>query len=160
MAFNAVPQPPTLLGYYRLLAPSAGVRVSPLCLGAMNFGDAWKGFMGECDKPTSFGILDAFYEAGGNFIDTANNYQGEESELWLGEWMQARGNRDEIVLATKFTTGYPAPSKTVPIKANYQGNHHKSLRLSVDASLKKLQTHYIDVLYMHCTLHPFAGVRR
>jgi aryl-alcohol dehydrogenase-like predicted oxidoreductase len=151
MAFQPLPKPPTLLGYYRLLAPTAGVRVSPLCLGAMNFGEAWKGFMGECDKETSFGILDAFYEAGGNFIDTANNYQGEESELWIGEWLQARRNRDEMVLATKYTTGYPAPSKDIKIRANFQGNHAKSLHLSVEASLKKLQTDYIDLLWLHCT---------
>ena len=97
----AAPKPKSNLGYHRILAPSAGLRVSPLCLGAMNFGDAWKGFMGECDKETTFGILDHFYENGGNFIDTANNYQNEESEKWIGEWMESRGVRDEMVVATK-----------------------------------------------------------
>ena len=53
-----------------MLAPSAGVRVSPLCLGAMNFGDAWKEYMGECGKERTEAILDFFYENGGNFIDT------------------------------------------------------------------------------------------
>ncbi|KAL9599309.1 MAG: hypothetical protein Q9219_003936 [cf. Caloplaca sp. 3 TL-2023] len=115
----------------------------------MNFGEAWKGFMGECDKETSFGILDAFYDAGGNFIDTANNYQGEESETWIGEWMAKRKNRDELVLATKFTSVYPGPGNPVQIKVNHSGNHAKSLRLSVEASLKKLQTDYIDLLYVH-----------
>lgn len=75
MAMPAPPRPKTDLGYYRMLAPTASVRVSPLCLGAMNFGDAWKDFMGECNKSTAFEILDYFYESGGNFIDTANNYQ-------------------------------------------------------------------------------------
>lgn len=60
--------------------------------------------MGKCDKNTAFEILDYFYDQGGNFIDTANNYQDEESEIWLGEWMKKRGNRDEIVLATKVRT--------------------------------------------------------
>lgn len=60
----------TDLGYHRVLAPSAGAKVSPLCLGAMNFGDAWKQFMGECGKEQAFEILDAFYDLGGNFIDT------------------------------------------------------------------------------------------
>lgn len=101
MSFNQVPKPKTNLGYHRILSPSAGLRVSPLCLGAMNFGDAWKGFMGECNKETTFGILDHFYENGGNFIDTANNYQNEESEKWIGEWMEDRGVRDEMVIATK-----------------------------------------------------------
>lgn len=68
--FTPAPKPPTLLGYHRVLAPSAGVKVSPLCLGAMNFGDAWKEFMGACNKDQSFALLDAFYEAGGNFVDT------------------------------------------------------------------------------------------
>ncbi|KAL8715765.1 MAG: hypothetical protein Q9220_000432 [cf. Caloplaca sp. 1 TL-2023] len=145
--FPPAPKPKTLLGYHRILSPTAGVRVSPICLGAMNFGNAWKEFLGECDKKTAFEILDYFYENGGNFIDTANNYQGEESETWIGEWMAERKNRDEIVLATKFTTGYPPGPKVV--KANYQGNHAKSLKVSLEASLKKLQTDYIDLLYLH-----------
>ena len=89
------------LGYHRILSPSAGIRVSPLCLGSMNFGEAWKGFMGECSKETAFEILDHFYDNGGNFIDTANNYQQEESEKWIGEWMESRGVRDQMVVATK-----------------------------------------------------------
>jgi aryl-alcohol dehydrogenase-like predicted oxidoreductase len=75
MAFAPPPPPKTALGHYRMLSPTASVRVSPLCLGTMNFGDTWSDFMGVCDKKTSFAILDYFYEAGGNFIDTANNYQ-------------------------------------------------------------------------------------
>lgn len=149
MAFQPAPQPKTPLGYHRILSPSAGVRVSPLCLGAMNFGDAWKGFMGECNKETTFKILDYFFESGGNFIDTANNYQSEESEQWIGEWMASRKNRDQIVLATKYTTGYPSGKGGEKIMSNFQGNHAKSLRLSVEASLKKLQTSYIDLLYVH-----------
>ena len=57
--------------------------------------------MGDMDKKTTFEILDYFYEQGGNFIDTSNNYQDQESETWIGEWMKKRNNRDEIVLATK-----------------------------------------------------------
>lgn len=77
---------------------------------------------------------------------SANNYQGEESETWIGEWMQSRGNRDQIVLATKYTTGYPSGKGDEKIKSNFQGNHAKSLRVSVEASLKKLQTDYIDLV--------------
>lgn len=147
MAFQPAPKPKSILGYHRVLAPTAGVRVSPLCLGAMNFGEAWSGILGECSKETSFEMLDYFFENGGNFIDTSNNYQSEETEKWLGEWMESRQNRDQIVLATKFTSLYP--SEQVTIKSNYTGNHSKSLRVSLEASLKKLQTSYIDLLYIH-----------
>jgi len=82
--------------------------------------------------------LDAFYDAGGNFIDTANNYQNEESELWIGEWMKKRENRDQIVLATKFSSNYKTMAKGP--KVNYVGNSIKHLHMSVEASLKKLQT--------------------
>lgn len=68
------PAPPkSSLARYRKLSPLAGVRVSPLCLGAMNIGDKWHEYgMGAMDKKSSFKLLDAFYDAGGNFIDTAN----------------------------------------------------------------------------------------
>lgn len=67
-------EPPTKLGRYRALAPRAGVHVSPLQLGAMSVGDKWQDFgMGSMDKDSSFKLLDAFYEAGGNILDTANN---------------------------------------------------------------------------------------
>ena len=96
------PPPPTKLAIYRQLSPLAGVHVSPLCLGAMSIGDKWDKFgMGAMNKETSFQLLDAFYAAGGNFIDTANNYQDETSEMFIGEWMESRGFRDQIVIATK-----------------------------------------------------------
>jgi aryl-alcohol dehydrogenase-like predicted oxidoreductase len=90
------PPPKSPLARYRLLSPTASIRVSPLCLGAMNFGDSWKEYMGACDQPTTEKILDYFYEQGGNFIDTSNNYQFEESEKWIGEWLKKRGVRDQM----------------------------------------------------------------
>jgi len=105
--------------------------------------------MGACDQDTTENILDYFVEQGGNFIDTANNYQGEESEKWIGEWMEKRGNRDQIVLATKFTTPFRAGHGDTEILANTGGNGTKSLHVSVEASLKKLRTSYIDLLYVH-----------
>ena len=87
MAFKPAPLPRTALGYHRILSPNAGLRVSPLCLGAMSIGDAWSDNMGSMTKEQSFKLLDAFYEAGGNFIDTANIYQEGQSEEWLGEWI-------------------------------------------------------------------------
>lgn len=72
--WDTPPPPATLLARYRVLSPLAGVRVSPLQLGAMSIGDKWAGLgMGSMDKESSFQLLDAFYDAGGNFIDTANN---------------------------------------------------------------------------------------
>jgi aryl-alcohol dehydrogenase-like predicted oxidoreductase len=115
----------------------------------MNFGDAWKDFMGECGKEESEKILDYFYESGGNFIDTSNNYQKEESEIWIGEWMKKRNIRDQLVIATKFTTCYRAGHGDKEILVNTSGNGTKSLHLSLEASLKKLQTSYIDLLYVH-----------
>ncbi|KAL5361040.1 NADP-dependent oxidoreductase domain-containing protein [Aspergillus floccosus] len=147
--FAPAPEPPTELGRYRILSSTAGIRVSPLQLGAMSIGDAWSGFMGSMNKESSFKLLDAFVEAGGNFIDTANNYQDEQSETWLGEWMAARQNRDQIVLATKFTTYYKGHALGKGKAPNHSGNHRRSLHMSVRDSLKKLQTDYIDILYMH-----------
>ena len=68
--FPPAAEPKSVLGYHRILSSTGGVRVSPLALGAMNFGDAWAGYMGKCDKKQTFEILDFFYEQGGNFIDT------------------------------------------------------------------------------------------
>ncbi len=100
--FAQAPEPPTELGRMRTLAKHASIRVSPLQLRAMSIGQAWNQFMGSMDKEASFKLLDAFVEAGGNFIDTANNYQDEESEKWIGEWVKARKNRDLLVIATKY----------------------------------------------------------
>ncbi|KAI1481886.1 norsolorinic acid reductase [Daldinia eschscholtzii] len=141
------PPPKSPLARYRILSPTASVRVSPLCLGAMNFGVAWSDHMGACDQKTTEDILDFFYEQGGNFIDTANNYQAEQSEKWIGEWMKKRGVRDQMVIATKYTTSYKTNYEEITI--NNQGNGTKSLHVSVNESLKKLQTDYIDLLYVH-----------
>ncbi|KAJ5932034.1 Aryl-alcohol dehydrogenase (AAD) [Penicillium verrucosum] len=147
--FAPAPEPATPLGRYRVLSSTAGVRVSPLQLGAMSIGDSWNQFMGSMSKEQSFALLDAFVAAGGNFIDTANNYQNEQSEAWLGEWMTARNNRDQIVLATKFTTDYRSHAAGKGNVPNACGNHKRSMILSVRDSLRKLQTDFIDVLYLH-----------
>jgi aryl-alcohol dehydrogenase-like predicted oxidoreductase len=133
---------------HRQLAPSASVHVSPLCLGAMTFGQSREELYSVCPKEEAFAIMDHFYSEGGNFIDTANFYRDGESEEWVGEWMASRNNRDDIVLATKFTSGWMS-HKPERLQSNYIGNGTKSLKLSVEASLKKLQTSYIDLLYVH-----------
>jgi len=105
--------------------------------------------MGSMNKEDSFKLLDAFFDAGGNFIDTANAYQFEQSEIWLGEWMAERANRDQIVLATKYTSDFRSHALGKGKAPNFAGNHRKSLHLSVRESLRKLQTDYIDILYLH-----------
>ncbi|KAF7376742.1 Aldo/keto reductase [Mycena sanguinolenta] len=148
--FAPPPAPPSKLGVYRKLSSLAGVHVSPLQLGAMSIGDKWTSMgMGEMDKRSSFKLLDAYYDLGGNFIDTANHYQDESSESFIGEWAEKRGIRDQLVIATKYTTNFKARNDAVAQKVNYVGNNIKSMHISVDASLKKLRTTYIDILYVH-----------
>ncbi|OBZ68832.1 Aryl-alcohol dehydrogenase [NADP(+)] [Grifola frondosa] len=144
------PPPATKLGRYRQLSPLAGVHVSPMALGASHIGDQWVAVgMGAQNKEGSFKLLDAYYEGGGNFIDTANCYQDETSEMFIGEWMEARGIRDQLVIATKYTADWKRTATDIKQKAHYVGNNLKSLHLSVEASLRKLRTSYIDILYIH-----------
>ncbi|KAI0248747.1 NADP-dependent oxidoreductase domain-containing protein [Lactifluus subvellereus] len=148
--YSLPPPPPTKLGRYRTLSPLAGVRVSPLQLGAMSIGDKWQEHgMGSMDKESSFKLLDAYFDAGGNFIDTANHYQDESSEDFIGEWAEKRGIRDQLVIATKYTTNFKRGQNDITHQVNYTGNNAKSLRVSVEASLTKLRTSYIDLLYVH-----------
>ncbi|KAK0472578.1 NADP-dependent oxidoreductase domain-containing protein [Armillaria novae-zelandiae] len=151
MSFYApASDPPTKLGVYRVLCAQAGVRVSPITLGAMSVGDKWEGLgMGFMNKESSFKLLDAYFDMGGNFIDTANVYQDGSSEEFIGEWAEQRGIRDQLVIATKYTANYQRSNDSVAQKVNYVGNSSKSLHLSVEASLKKLRTDYIDILYLH-----------
>lgn len=122
---------------YRYLGRS-GLKVSPLCLGAMMFG-------GETDEATSRRIIDKAFEQGVNFIDTADVYHAGRSEEIVGRAIAAR--RDDWVVATKF--GYPAGPAQGP---NQQGQSRKWIFQSVEASLKRLNTDYIDVLYFHRAL--------
>ena len=122
---------------YRLLGPS-GLRVSEICLGTMSFGEQW-GF--GADEPTSHAVLDAYSEAGGNFLDTANKYHGGETEQIVGKWLPAR--RDKMVVATKYTLAMDHSD------LNSAGNHRKNLTRAVEGSLKRLQTDYIDLLWVH-----------
>uniref|UniRef100_A0A8H7TV83 NADP-dependent oxidoreductase domain-containing protein n=1 Tax=Bionectria ochroleuca TaxID=29856 RepID=A0A8H7TV83_BIOOC len=146
---TVAPKPKSLLGYHRQLASNAAVKVSPLCLGTMGFGTEFKDMMGACDKEASFELLDYFYDNGGNFIDTANVYQNGESEKIVGDWMRERGNRDEIVLATKYTSSYQLFNSKVGIQSNFGGNNKKSMRSAFESSLARLQTSYIDFFYVH-----------
>lgn len=145
----AVPPPASKLARYRILSPSCGMRVSPIQLGAMTFGTKDQ-FLGEMSEERSYEILDAYYDMGGNYIDTASSYQVEESEEIIGKWMQKRGNREDVVIATKYTSNYKRFKEDQhPIRVNRAGNSLKSMVGCLNASLAKLQTDYVDVFYMH-----------
>ena len=122
---------------YRLLGNS-GLRVSEAALGTMTFGDDW-GWGSAKDEARK--VYDAFREAGGNFIDSANIYTNGTSESFLGEFME--GHRQSVVLATKYTNAFPG---TDP---NAAGNQRKNMMQAVEASLKRLKTDYIDLYWVH-----------
>ncbi|MGW5442015.1 aldo/keto reductase [Streptomyces asiaticus] len=115
-----------------------GLRVSELSLGAMTFGEDWGWGAG---KETSRRLLDLYADAGGNFIDTANNYTGGSSEAILGELLE--GRREGFVLASKYTCA------TREGDVNAAGNHRKNLVRSVEDSLERLRTDRLDVLWVH-----------
>ena len=122
---------------YKLLGKS-GLRVSELCLGTMTFGDDW-GW--GSSKKESRAVYDAFVESGGNFIDTADLYTNGTSERFLGEFMAS--DRERIVLATKYTNTAPGNDP------NAGGNQRKNMMQSIEASLKRLKTDYIDLFWLH-----------
>ena len=122
---------------YRLLGNS-GLRVSEAALGTMTFGDDW-GWGAAKDEARK--VYDAFREAGGNFIDTADFYTNGTSESFVGEFMN--GHRDSVVLATKYTNAAPGKDP------NAAGNQRKNMFQAVNASLKRLGTDYIDLYWVH-----------
>lgn len=115
-----------------------GLRVSELCLGAMTFGTEW-GW--GSDPSLSRAVFEAFAEAGGNFIDTANFYTNGSSERMLGEFV--RSERDRFVLATKYGLTMD------PQNPNGGGNQRKSMMTALESSLRRLGTDYIDVYWLH-----------
>jgi aryl-alcohol dehydrogenase-like predicted oxidoreductase len=123
---------------YKLLGRS-GLKVSELCLGTMGFGTeaGW-----GADKQASFEIMDAFANAGGNFLDTANVYKLGTSEKIIGEYVNNH-DRDYFVLATKYSL------KDNMTNPNASGNSRKNMMRSVEESLKRLKTDFIDVFYLH-----------
>ncbi|MFL9659202.1 aldo/keto reductase [Streptomyces sp. PB17] len=117
---------------------SSDLEVFPLALGGNVFG--W-----TADRDASFAVLDAYTAAGGNFVDTADSYSawvdgnsGGESETVLGQWLAARGNRDDVVLATK-----------VSQHPEYPGLSAANIKAAADASLRRLGTDHIDLYYTH-----------
>jgi aryl-alcohol dehydrogenase-like predicted oxidoreductase len=112
-----------------------GVKVSPLCLGTMNFG-------GRSSAAEAKKILDHYLELDGNFVDTANVYNDGKSEDVIGQWMKERGTRDRIVLSTK-VHGRRSPN------VNDAGNHRWHIVREVENSLRRLGTDRIDVYHIH-----------
>jgi len=125
------------LDTYRLLGRS-GLRVSPLALGTATFGTEW-GWGAEEHEARK--LFDTYVERGGNFVDTANTYTDGTSERLLGEF--TRDNRESLVLATKYTT------LRRPGDPNSGGSSRKSLFTSVEGSLTRLGTDYLDLLFLH-----------
>jgi aryl-alcohol dehydrogenase-like predicted oxidoreductase len=120
---------------YRFLGRT-GLKVSEICLGTQTFG--W-----GADQATAHALADRFVEAGGNFFDTSNIYNQGQSETMLGHWLKNRGNRSRLVVATKvfFPTG-DGPNDT--------GLSRKHIFDQIDASLRRLQTDYVDLYQTHC----------
>ncbi len=136
---------------YKLLGNS-GLKVSELCLGTMTFGseEQWCAPLEECRA-----MFDAFAEAGGNFIDTADIYTGGESEKLVGEFVSSE--RERYIVATKYTNAVPREGDP-----NCAGNHRKNSVQSLDASLKRLNLDYIDLYWVHAWdyLSPVEEVMR
>jgi len=121
---------------YRLLGKS-GLRVSEVALGAATFGEDW-GF--GSSKEESKKVFDTFIEAGGNFIDTANKYNDGTSESYLGEFISSE--REKVIVSTKY-------SLSTSNNINSNGNHRKNMVHSLEESLKRLKTDYIDIFWVH-----------
>ncbi|MEQ8287134.1 aldo/keto reductase [Thalassospira sp.] len=127
----------------------SGLVVSPLCLGTMTFGPGEWG----ANEAASREIFNAYREAGGNFVDTADIYSGGVSEELVGKFIKETKSRDDVVLATKF--GFNASSSPLIKTAGGAGNPHaggagsKNIHRALDASLKRLGTDFIDLYWMH-----------
>lgn len=120
---------------YRFMGRT-GMKVSEICLGCQTFG--W-----SADEPTSHALADRFVAAGGNFLDTSNIYNDGKSETILGSWLKSRNNRAQLVIASKvFFPAGKGPNDT--------GLSRKHILEQIDASLRRLQTDYIDLYQMHC----------
>lgn len=129
----------------------SGLLVSPLCLGTMTFGTEW-GWGAE--ESVSRSLFDRYIEAGGNFIDTADGYTGGKSEQMVGKFVRERSVRDRVVLATKFTFSGEAGNP------NAGGNGRKNIYRALEGSLRRLDTDYIDLYWLHAwdTITPVEEV--
>ncbi|MFG2831370.1 aldo/keto reductase [Streptomyces sp. NPDC048434] len=134
--------------HYRTLGGDQGPRISAVCLGTLPFGTT-------VDAPASFAVLDRFADAGGTFVDTANNYacwvpgaSGDESELLVGRWLRSRGAAGRTVLATK-VGARPDPARGAEWPANAEGLGAGAVRAGIEGSLRRLGTDRVDLYYAH-----------
>jgi aryl-alcohol dehydrogenase-like predicted oxidoreductase len=128
----------TCVRQYRLLGRT-GLRVSPIALGTLTFGGGgW-----HADEDTARSVFLRYLEAGGNFLDTAVNYAGGRGEQLLGTLVTETGTRDQVVIATKFSVA------TRPGDPNSGGNGRKNILASLDTSLRRLQTDFVDLYWLH-----------
>lgn len=124
--------------HYQLLGRT-GLRVAPIALGALTFGEGgW-----HAGEDAARSIFHRYVESGGNFVDTAINYAGGRSEEMLGTFMDEAGVRDRLVVATKFAVA------TRPGDPNSGGNGRKNIVASLDTSLRRLRTDYVDLYWLH-----------
>ncbi|KXX66702.1 aldo/keto reductase [Flammeovirga sp. SJP92] len=119
-----------------------GLKVSKIAFGAGTFGNVW-GDGWSISKEEASKIFNTFLDSGMNFIDTANVYQGGESEKWVGDLLKERGGREKVVISTKYTMSMDASNPTSG------GNGRLQMIREVEASLKRMQIDYVDVLYLH-----------
>ncbi len=129
----------------------SGLLVSPLCLGTMTFGTEWG--WGSTED-VSRAVFDHYLDAGGNFLDTADGYTGGKSEEMLGKFIVERKLRDRVVLATKFTFSQEQGNP------NAGGNGRKNIYRALESSLRRLQTDYVDLYWLHAwdTITPVEEV--
>lgn len=141
-----------LLQTYRTLGRS-GLKVSPLALGTMTFGTEWNT---GADKTSAKAMFDRYFDAGGNFFDTADLYTNGTSETWLGEFIADRKVRNRAVITTKFSFS------AEPGNPNAGGNGRKNILRAVEGSLNRLRTDYIDLYLLHAwdTVTPVEEVMR
>jgi aryl-alcohol dehydrogenase-like predicted oxidoreductase len=136
------------LNHYLTLGRS-GLRVSPLCLGTMTFGKDW-GWGSDVDESNR--IMDAYIERGGNFLDTANIYTKGHSEKIIGDHLgRDRAKRNRLVIATKFF------GNMFPGDPNGGGGHRKAMMAACEDSLRRLQTDYIDLYWLH-SMDPYTPI--
>lgn len=119
---------------------STGVDVSQLCFGTWRFNKADGNGSVETDRQTAHELLDAFAEAGGNFIDTANSYGGGEAERWIGEWLADRDREDYVIASKVYNANVSRFTRNLS---------RKNIRAEIEGTLDRLDTEYVDLYYIH-----------
>jgi aryl-alcohol dehydrogenase-like predicted oxidoreductase len=150
--FTLAPEPKSHLGLHRTLSPTAAAMVSSILLGGISIGSSWSGTIGKNED--SKDLLNTFFNLDGNFNDTSNTYNSEHSARLIGRWMGKRNVRDQMLMVTKHSSGYKMYDReNIPMQTTNTCNSAKSIHVSVQDSLKKPRTDWIDRLYVHWREH-------